>query len=369
MLTTPYHIPYSPAIDLQSVRYANDLDQQCEEELGRLVGTKVFLTPSCTASLEMAALLCDLQPGDEIVLPSFTHPSTANAFALRDCRLRFIDIDPSTLNADPACLDQAITQRTKAVVITHYAGIACDLDAVQERLATTPISLVEDAAHCIGASYRGQALGSFGRYGAISFHHTKNIHCGEGGATFVNREEDVMRAHIIREKGTNRTAFSRGEIDFYHWVDLGSSYSMSSICALYLQQQLRELSSVNQKRIHLWSIYQQELAKLQEQYEVRLPQVPDDAQHNGHIFYLLCRTKTERKDLQEFLRANGIQTAFHYVPLHSSPAGQKWGEMIGPDRHTSDLSGRLLRLPLFYQLSQEDISRVVTSLYQFYHGL
>lgn len=330
--------------------------------------TQAFLTPSCTASLEMAALICALQPGDEVILPSFTHPSTANAFALRGCRLCFVDIDPATMNIDPMQIAAAMNDRTKAVVITHYAGIACDVEAILKLLEGTTISLIEDAAHCIGAQFRGQPLGTFGRMGALSFHHTKNIHCGEGGAIWINEPGDVQKAQIIREKGTNRTAFSRGDVDFYHWVDLGSSFMLSPLCAAYLLPQLEQLSVINMHRVSLWKRYHEQLTTLVNKFEISLPHVPLHCEHNGHIFYLLCRTNKERAALQAFLREKGIDTAFHYLPLHSAPAGRRYGELRGEDKYATDCSERLLRLPLYYDLSSTIVERVVESINTFYHA-
>jgi len=314
----------------------------------------------------MAALICGLQPGDEVILPSFTHPSTANAFALRGCRLCFVDIDPATMNIDPLQIAAAMNDRTKAVVVTHYAGIACDLDVILDLLKGTTISLIEDAAHCIGARFRGQLLGTFGRIGALSFHHTKNIHCGEGGAVWINQAGDVQKAQIIREKGTNRTAFSRGEVDFYHWVDLGSSFTLSPLCAAYLLPQLEQLSVINAQRVSLWQQYYALLATFVDPFEISLPQVPMHCEHNGHIFYLICRTQKERLALQAFLKKHGIDTAFHYLPLHSSPAGRRYGELRGADKYATDRSERLLRLPLYYSLSAKEVERIVASIHTFY---
>ncbi|WP_367389494.1 dTDP-4-amino-4,6-dideoxygalactose transaminase [Lewinella sp. LCG006] len=368
------HIPFNRPLELKPrpdfALEANEWSQSsatCETVL-TAANKQAFLTPSCTASLEMAALVCGLQPGDEVILPSFTHPSTANAFALRGCRLCFVDIDPATMNIDPQQIAAALSERTKAVVITHYAGIACDLDAIQNLLQGTNISLIEDAAHCIGAQFRGQPLGTFGRMGALSFHHTKNIHCGEGGAIWINHLGDVSKAQIIREKGTNRTAFSRGDVDFYHWVELGSSFTLSPLCAAYLLPQLEQLQVINQHRVGVWQAYYAQLTPLVNQFEISLPQVPLHCEHNGHIFYLLCRTNKERSALQAFLREKGIETAFHYLPLHSAPAGRRYGELRGADNYSTDCSERLLRLPLYYDLSRNEIERVVASINTFYHA-
>lgn len=349
---------------------ANEWSQSsaaCETLLSA-AASQAFLTPSCTASLEMAALICGVQPGDEVILPSFTHPSTANAFALRGCRLCFVDIDPATMNIDPLQIAAALSDRTKAVVITHYAGIACDLDAILSLLKGTNISFIEDAAHCIGARFREQPLGTFGRMGALSFHHTKNIHCGEGGAIWINQVSDVQKAQIIREKGTNRTAFSRGDVDFYHWVDLGSSFTLSPLCAVYLLPQLEQLSVINEQRVNLWQRYYEQLATLVNQVEIGLPHVPAHCSHNGHLFYLMCRTKKERLALQVFLKKKGIDTAFHYLPLHSSPGGRRYGALHGEDKYSTDRSERLLRLPLYYDLSIKKVERIVESINVFYRA-
>ncbi len=374
MKETNEHIPFNRPLELKPrpgfALEANEWSQSgaaCETLL-TAAATQAFLTPSCTASLEMAALICALQPGDEVILPSFTHPSTANAFALRGCRLCFVDIDPATMNINPLQIAAAMNNWTKAVVITHYAGIACDLDAILDLLKGTKINLIEDAAHCIGAQFRGQPLGTFGRIGALSFHHTKNIHCGEGGAIWINEASDAQKAQIIREKGTNRTAFSRGDVDFYHWVDLGSSFMLSPLCAAYLLPQLEQLSVINKHRVNLWERYHEQLVPLVNQFEIGLPHVPLHCEHNGHIFYLMCRTSKERSALQAFLKSKGIDTAFHYLPLHSAPAGRRYGELRGEDKYSTDRSERLLRLPLYYDLGSKEIERVVESINAFYHA-
>ncbi|HKK76326.1 MAG TPA: dTDP-4-amino-4,6-dideoxygalactose transaminase [Saprospiraceae bacterium] len=329
--------------------------------------SQAFLTPSCTASLEMAALLCGLQPKDQVILPSFTHPSTANAFALRGCQLCFVDVDPATMNIAPQQIAAAVNKRTKAVVVTHYAGIAADLDAILDILEDTHISLIEDAAHCIGAQFKGQQLGTFGRVGALSFHHTKNIHCGEGGAIWVNRANDIEPANIIREKGTNRTAFARGALDHYHWTGLGSSFTISPLCAAYLLPQLQQLTAINERRLTLWQLYFTQLSVFAQQLGIGLPHVSEQCVHNGHIFYLICRTPQERISLQAFLKAKRIDTASHYVPLHSTPAGRRYGTFPGKDKYTTDYSKRLLRLPLYDRLCAKKVERVVESIKSFYH--
>jgi len=272
------------------------------------------------------------------------------------------------MNIDPSRAAAAINKETLAVVVMYYAGIACDLDAILKMLKGTNISLIEDTAHGIGAQFKGQQLGTFGRIGTLSFHHTKNIHCGEGGAIWLNHASDIERANIIREKGTNRKAFTRGEVDYYHWANLGSSFTISPLCAAYLLPQLQQLTAINERRLSLWQLYFTQLSTLAQRFGVGLPHVPKQCAHNGHIFYIICRTSQERKNLQVFLKEKGIDTASHYVPLHKAPAGHRYGTFHGEDKYTTDYSQRLLRLPLYDQLDAKKVARIVESIKSFYHA-
>jgi dTDP-4-amino-4,6-dideoxygalactose transaminase len=349
---------------IQNRRFSGDgpLTRQCEKQLETMLGTaKVLLTPSCTAALEMAAMLLNLVPGDEVIMPSFTFVSTANAFALRGAKIVFVDIDPRTMNIDPSCVRAAITPHTKAIVPVHYAGVGCDMDALMDIARESGVAVVEDAAQGLMASYRGRPLGTIGDLGCLSFHETKNIHCGEGGALIVNRPELRQRAEILREKGTNRARFLRGEIDKYTWVDVGSSYLPGELSAAFLKAQLEGADEITAKRLKIWHRYATGLANS----GFELPDVPSDCAHNAHIFWVKARDADERDSLIASLRANAIQAPFHYVPLHPTPPGSKLGRFSGEDRFTSRDAGRLLRLPLHITLTEDEQERVIDSLLRF----
>ena len=333
----------------------------------RFASKKVLLTPSCTASLEMAALLIDLQPGDEIIMPSYTFVSTANAFVLRGAKIVFVDVRPDTLNIDETRIEAAITDKTRAIVPVHYAGVACEMDAIIALAEKYQLYVIEDAAQGVMSTYKGRALGSIGHIGCFSFHETKNYTAGgEGGATLINHSALVERAEIIREKGTNRSQFFRGQVDKYTWRDIGSSYLMSDLQAAYLWAQLEAASRINQQRLQLWQRYYDALQPLAAAGRIELPVVPAHCQHNAHMFYIKLRDAEDRAALINWLKEAEILAVFHYIPLHSSPAGEQFGRFAGEDRFTTVESERLLRLPLFYNLSANNQSTVINSLLSFF---
>jgi dTDP-4-amino-4,6-dideoxygalactose transaminase len=321
--------------------------KQCQAWLERRVGApRVLLTQSCTAALEMAALLIDLEPGDEVIMPSFTFVSTANAFVLRGARPVFVDIRADTLNLDERLLESAITPRTKAIVVVHYAGVACDMDAVIALARRRGLIVVEDAAHALMSRYKGRPLGGFGHLATFSFHETKNLISGEGGALVVNDPRYVERAEIIWEKGTNRTQFSRGRVDKYTWIDVGSSFLPGELTAAFLWAQLEQAESITARRLDLWNQYLEASTTLEE-IGLRGPVVPAGCEHNAHLFYVLLPLAAHRGEILADLNARGVNAVFHYVPLHSSPAGRRYGRVSGAMNVTDDCSARLIRLPLW----------------------
>ena len=328
--------------------------------------TKALLTTSCTHALEMAAILADIQPGDEVIMPSYTFVSTANAFVLRGAKIVFIDIRPDTMNMDETLIEAAITEKTKAIVPVHYAGVACEMDTIMEIARRHNLLVIEDAAQGVMSKYKGKYLGIIGDMGCYSFHETKNYTCGEGGALIINDERFIERAEIIREKGTNRSKFHRGQVDKYTWVDIGSSYLPSELNAAYLYAQLEMAEEINENRLATWNQYYDGLKPLQEKGLLALPHVPEDCQHNAHMFYIKAKDLDERSQLIQYLRDNGITSVFHYIPLHSSPAGINYGRFYGSDEHTTNESERLLRLPIYYGMSQAEVQYVIEMLNQFY---
>lgn len=326
---------------------------------------RAFLTHSCTAALEMAAILADVQPGDEIILPSYTFVSTANAFVLRGGIPVFVDIRPDTLNIDESKIEAAITPKTKAIVVVHYAGVACELDVILEIVHRHDLLLIEDAAQALMSSYKGKPLGSFGSLAAVSFHETKNIMSGEGGALLINDKRFLERAEIIREKGTNRGRFFRGEVDKYTWVDVGSSYLPGELIAAFLFAQMEEGAQITERRLQIWHGYHQAFSGYD---QLQQPIVPPHCEHNAHMYYLLCRDRQERTDLMQSLKSSDINAVFHYVPLHSSPAGRRYGRTSGSMEVTDRVSDQLLRLPLYCEMSAEDVERVVEAIRCFYQG-
>lgn len=322
----------------------------------------VFTTPSCTASLEFAALLCNVGPEDEVIMPSHTFVSTANAFALRGARLIFIDCDPKTLNIDVAKIADAISPRTKCIVPVHYAGVSCAMDEILELSRDRGILVVEDAAQCIGSYYKDKAVGSMGDISTFSFHNTKNIVCGEGGAIAINNKDMVERAEIYRDKGTDRTRFLAGHIDKYTWQDIGSSFLLSEIAAAMLKPQLDQLTDITNERLRLWNNYNTALKPLEAAEKIQLPHVPNSCKHNGHMFYILLDGKYDRNRVIEKMKQGGVAAVTHYVPLHSAPGGQKFGEVRGSIQVTEDISQRLIRLPLYYGLTQTDQDLVIDTM-------
>jgi len=334
--------------------------KKCQQWLEDSTGCKkALLTHSCTAALEMAAILADIQPGDEVIMPSYTFVSTANAFVLRGGVPVFVDIRPDTLNIDESLIEDAITPKTKAIVPVHYAGVGCDMDVIMDIAKRHNLLVIEDAAQGVTAFYKGKPLGSIGDLGALSFHETKNIISGEGGALLVNNPELVERAEIIREKGTNRSQFFRGEVDKYTWQDIGSSYLPGEIIAAFLWAQAEEADKINQVRLHQWSVYHSAFAELEEKGFLRRPVMTSECEHNAHMYYLLTGTHEARNQLINALKSEGVHTVFHYVPLHDSPAGKRYGRVHGQMRNTVELADRVVRLPLWVDLSEDEQAKVI----------
>ena len=343
--------------------------KKCSAWLEQKTGTaKALLTTSCTHATEMAAILADIQPGDEVIMPSYTFVSTADAFVLRGAKAVFVDIRPDTMNIDENLIEEAITERTKAIVPVHYAGVACEMDTICGIAEKYHLSVIEDAAQGVLSTYKGRQLGTIGDYGCYSFHETKNYSMGEGGALLIKDPENIERAEIIREKGTNRSKFFRGQIDKYTWMDAGSSYLPSELNAAYLWAQLEVADKILEDRMNSWKEYYRQLQPLKEAGLIELPFVPENCTHNAHMFYIKTKDLEERQELIGYLKSKGIAAVFHYIPLHSSPAGQKYGTFSGEDRYTTKESERLLRLPMYYHLEKKDIEFVVEQVKRFYLG-
>ncbi len=336
----------------------------CQEWFERQAGCKkALLTPSCTQALEMAAILLDIQPGDEVIMPSYTFVSTANAFVLRGAKIVFVDIRPDTMNIDENLIEAAITSKTKAIVPVHYAGVACEMDAIMDIAARHELFVIEDAAQGMMSTYKGRALGSIGHMGAYSFHETKNYTSGgEGGLLLINDERFIERAEIIREKGTNRSQFFKGMVDKYTWVDIGSSYVPSELQAAYLYAQLVNVNEINEARLNSWKFYFSELQDLQFQKKLELPQLPSAITHNAHMFYIKLKDLGRRSRFIEMMRGEGVSSVFHYVPLHSSPKGKCFGIFHGTDTYTSRESERLIRLPIWYGMTDQEREKVVQAV-------
>ena len=332
-----------------------------------LPAKKALLTPSCTAALELAALLIDIKPGDEVIMPSYTFVSTANAFVLRGAKIVFVDIRPDTMNIDEQQIEAAVTDKTRAIVPVHYAGVGCEMNVIMEIADRHSLYVIEDAAQGMMSSYKGQALGTIGHMGTFSFHETKNYTSGgEGGLLIINDDTFKVRAEDIREKGTNRSQFFRGMVDKYQWVDVGSSYLPSELQAAYLWGQLERADDINENRLAAWQRYYDALIPLQEAGNVSLPVIPEGCIHNAHMFYLKTAGIEERTALLAHLKASDIMAAFHYVPLHTAEAGSEFGLFVGEDRYTTTESERLVRLPMWYGLSEVDQLRVVAAVNEFY---
>ncbi len=341
--------------------------KKCNRLLEQLTGAKrVLLTTSCTHALEMGAILADIRPGDEVIMPSYTFCSTADAFVMRGARIVFVDIRPDTMNIDEKLIEDAVTPRTKAIAPVHYGGVGCEMDVIMDIAERHGLAVIEDDAQGLMASYRGKALGTFGMFGCISFHETKNYSMGEGGALLINDEKFLERAEIVREKGTDRSKYYRGEIDKYRWVDFGSSYLPSELNAAYLSAQLEQAERINSDRLASREKYYERLKPLADRGVIGLPFVPEGCVHNAHMFYIKTKDQEERARLIEHLKKNGISAVFHYVPLHSAPAGLKYGRFHGEDRFTTRESERLLRLPMYYGLTESDLEYVCDKVKEFY---
>lgn len=340
---------------------------KCSQWIEERTGTeKCLLTTSCTHALEMAALLTDIEPGDEVIMPSYTFVSTADAFVLRGAKIVFVDIRPDTMNIDENLIEDAITDRTKAIAVVHYAGISCEMDKIMGIAKKHGLFVVEDAAQGMMASYKGKALGTIGDFGCFSFHETKNYSMGEGGALLIRDAEYVEKAEILREKGTDRSKYFRGQVDKYRWMDFGSSYLPSDMNAAYLYAQLEIADEINDIRLARWKSYYEELKPLEEAGKIELPFVPEGCVHNGHMFYIKAKDLEERTALIKFLKENGILAVFHYVPLHTAPAGIKFGRFCGEDKYTTKESERILRLPMFYKLTEEEAAYISGKVKEFY---
>ena len=335
-----------------------------EERFG---AQKVLLTTSGTTALDMAALLCDLKAGDEVILPSFTFSSTATAFVMAGARLVFVDIRPDTMNIDESKIEAAITERTRVIVPVHYAGVACEMDTIMKIARRHNLKVVEDAAQGVMSTYKGRALGTIGDFGCYSFHETKNYSMGEGGALVINNPVYNERAEILREKGTNRSRFLRGQVDKYTWVDLGDSYLPSELNAAYLWAQLEKAEMINKNRLATWNVYYQELLPLEKEGKLVLPCVPEQCVHNAHMFYVKLKNLEERTAFISHLKTCGVQSVFHYVPLHSAPAGLKFGRFQGADVYTTKESERLARLPMYYGITAEETSAVIGAIKSFFN--
>jgi len=364
----PFNHPYTTGRELSAISDAishghisadGEYSRLCRLRLQEMLGARqALVVHSCTAALELSALLLDLGPGDEVIMPSYTFVTTATAFTLRGATPVFVDVRPDTMNIDETLVEAAITERTRAIVPVHYAGVACDMRVLGELSAAYSLPLVEDAAQGICASYRGRPLGTIGSLGSISFHETKNVMCGNGGARVVNDERYFERAEVLRDKGTNRSSFIRGEVDKYTWLDAGSSYAISDLAAAFLLPQLQDSESITRARRALWDSYHQAFSGAEDEGLLRRPIVPDDVEHNAHMYYLLLGSNRARDHLIEQLEERQINAVFHYVPLHSSPAGRRYGRVHGSLSITDEMSGRLVRLPLWSGMTDAMIARV-----------
>ena len=355
------------AIDNQKICGDGPFTKKCSQWIESKTGTsKALLTTSCTHATEMAALLLDIKPGDEVIMPSYTFVSTADAFVLRGAKAVFVDIRPDTMNIDENLIENAITEHTKAIVPVHYAGVSCEMDKITELALKYNLKIVEDAAQGLLSTYKGKMLGTIGDFGCYSFHETKNYSMGEGGALLIRDPNYIEKAEIIREKGTNRSKFFRGQIDKYTWVDAGSSYLPSDLNAAYLWAQLEQADKIFDNRMKTWNLYYELLTDLQKQGVISLPVVPENCAHNAHMFYIKTKDLDERTRLIDFLKEQGILAVFHYIPLHTAPAGKKFGVFCGEDRYTTKESERLVRLPMYYGLEEEKVVYIANKIKDFY---
>lgn len=357
------------AVDNQKICGDGEFTKKCNQWIEEKTGTKkALLTTSCTHATELAALLSDIKEGDEVIMPSYTFVSTADAFVLRGAKVVFVDVRPDTMNIDENLIEAAVTDRTKAIVPVHYAGVACEMDKIMEIARKYGLLVIEDAAQGIMSTYKGKALGAIGDFGCFSFHETKNYSMGEGGALLIRDEKYIEDAEIIREKGTNRSKFFRGQIDKYTWVNYGSSYLPSDMNAAYLWAQLQMADEINGARLAVWNQYYEELKPLEAEGLLKLPVIPEGCVHNAHMFYIKAADLEERTRLLAYLKENGILSVFHYIPLHTAPAGQKFGRFHGEDRYTTKESERLARLPLYYGLDSEKVAYICSKIKEFYYG-
>lgn len=356
------------AIRNQKICGDGEFTKKCNKWLEeRFRAQKVLLTTSGSTALDMAALLCGLKPGNEVILPSFTFSSTANAFVLAGATLVFVDVRPDTMNIDEKKIETAITERTRVIVPVHYAGVPCEMDTIMDIAKRHHLLVVEDAAQGVMSTYKGRALGTIGDFGCFSFHETKNYSMGEGGALVIKDPKYNDQAEILREKGTDRSKFLRGQIDKYTWRDFGDSYLPSDMNAAYLWAQLERADEINQNRLDTWNYYYRELKPLADQGRIELPVIPEGCAHNAHMFYIKCRSLEERTAFISHMDANGVKTVFHYIPLHSAPAGLKYGRFDGIDAYTTSESEKLVRLPMYYGITEGDRDKVVMSVKMFYH--
>ena len=355
------------AVDNEKICGDGPFTTQCSEWIEEQTGTSTCLpTTSCTHATELAALLADIKPGDEVIMPSYTFVSTANAFVLRGATAVFVDIRPDTMNMDEKKIEDAITARTKVIAPVHYAGVGCEMDTIMDIAGRHQLMVIEDAAQGIMASYKGKPLGTFGEYGCFSFHETKNFSMGEGGALLIRDEKDILRAEIFREKGTDRSQFFRGQVDKYRWQDFGSSYLPSDMNAAYLYAQLELAEEITKARIDRWEQYWELLTPLAQQGRIELPYIPKECVHNAHMFYIKTKDMEERSRLIAYLKEKEILSVFHYVPLHSAPAGKKYGRFHGEDVYTTKESERILRLPMFYRLTADETEYIADQVKAFY---
>lgn len=373
----PFNVPPFVGTEIEYIKQAIDSHKICGDGAftkkcnswleERFNAQKVLLTTSGTTALDMAMLLCDLKPGDEVILPSYTFSSTATSAVLTGAKLVFVDIRPDTMNIDETKIEAAITDRTKAIIVMHYAGIACEMDTIMDIARRHSLMVVEDAAQGVMSTYKNRALGTIGDFGCYSFHETKNYSMGEGGALVINNSMYNERAEILREKGTNRAKFFRGQVDKYTWVDFGDSYLPSELNAAYLWGQLEKADEINEDRLASWAIYNNSLKQLAAKGKIELPYIPSECVHNAHMYYLKLKDLKERTAFIEYMKNHGISTVFHYIPLHSAPAGIKYGRFEGNDVYTTRESERLVRLPMYYRLSESNIKQVVQNVFDFFN--
>lgn len=355
------------AIEAHKICGDGEFTKKCKEWMeNRFKAEEVLLTTSCSSALEMTALLADIKPGDEVIMPAFTFVSTANAFVLRGAKIVFVDIRPDTMNIDENLIEAAITDRTKAIVPVHYAGVACEMDKILAIAKKHNLLVIEDAAQGVMAKYKDKYLGTIGDIGCYSFHETKNYSSGEGGAVVFKDNRYTEMAEIIREKGTNRSKFFRGQVDKYTWVECGSSYLPSDINAAYLWAELEQADKINDNRLATWNYYNENLKILEDEGYIQRPYIPEECKHNAHMYYIKAKDLEERTNLIKYLKENGVQAVFHYIPLHTAPAGIKYGRFNGEDKYTTKESDRLLRLPMYYNLQKEDAEKVVQTIKDFY---